>query len=717
MTSPQVSVRAIRLTTLLFGMLCFTSPTLSFAQPQAISVDTIYPSIIQRGTSHDIQVIGINTQDVDQLQINHPGIRAELLMDPPLPFDDIPQKRFGHFRVHVAQDVPTGIYQAIAIGRYGSANPRPIFVCQEPVELLPAPTPDPFELKEGTIYLGQTLALNKQKFRIPKHLALEQPQAQILASTRSIDSPALVKITLKASEQRTIASSRSIGSLPAKISLAALSSEMLNSANELTLEIHDELYRGGQPFNYLLTVSKNPNVDIVSPSLIKPASAALAKDLSVLPLVDATPLLSNAPALVEISSPSEIRFPSGKSFIVKATATAGTPLECQVLSNAIGQPTDYRIVAFQSQKDGKLEGQLQVIEDSPAIGSKGIGLGNLDPHAIINIPESTGETVYLLVQNLQTRVDATDQMATLRIAPPQARFHCIAHLGAWTNNPQQSRGSGSYLQRSGTFPIHVIANRQSGFSGPISLRVEGLPEGVTAPSVVIQPSQNEIDVLVNAGEQTAAWNGPLRVVATSQQGEQSIENIVPYATVWQNPSAERGPIQSRLCDELWLSVKEELAPISIRPAQADIVKIKAGEKIVLPLTVTRRPGGEAKAIMRPQNLPPKVTLTEWEIAPNAATTEREIVTAADTPPGTYSICFLAEMAWKMPLHPESLTRHTEYRDRLVTKLPTFETSPDKPALEAAIAAANTRIEALSKETAPRDYGTHFYTGQFTLVVE
>ena len=717
MTSPQVTVRAFCLTTLLFGLLCYTSPSVMFAQPQAISVDTIYPPIIQRGTSLELQVIGINTQDVDQLQINHPGIRAELLMDPPLPFDEIPHKRYGNFRVHVAQDVPTGIYQAIAIGRYGSANPRPIVVCQEPVELLPAPTPEPIELKEGTIYLGQTAALNKQRFRIPKSMALEQPQAQILASTRSIDSPALIKMSLKASEQRTIASSRTIGTLPAKISFTAMSSETLNSANDLTLEVHDELYRGAQPFNYLLTLTKSPNVELVSPILAKPASAALAENLLVLPLVDATPLFSSTPALIDVGSPSEVQFPCGKSFIAKVTATVGIPLECQVISNAIGQPTDYRIVAFQSLKDGKLDGQFQVIEDSPPIGSKGIGLGNLDPHAIINIPESTGGMVYLLVQNLQTRVDATDQMASLRIAPPQARFQCFAHTVAWTNNPQQSRGSGAYLQRSGTFPIHVTASRQGGFSGPISLRFEGLPEGVTAPSAVIQPSQTEIDVLLSASDQAVAWNGQLRLIASGQHGEQSLERTIPFATVWQNPSAERGPIQSRLCDELWLCIKEELAPISIKPTQTDIVKIKAGEKFVLPLTVTRRAGGEAKAIMRPQNLTPKVTLTEWEVAPNAATTEREIATAPDTPPGSYSICFLAEMVWKLPLHPESLTRHTEYRDRLVAKLPTYETSPDKPTLEAAIATANAKIEALSKETTPRDYGTHFYTGQFTLVVE
>lgn len=717
MTSLQVACRALGLATLSLYLSCYTFSFLACAQPQAISVDTIYPPVIQRGTTKDVQVIGINTQDVDQLQFNHPGIHAELLMDPPLPFDVPTQKRFGHFRLHIAPEVPTGIYQAIAIGRYGSANPRPIVVCEEPVELLPTTSSEPIELKAGTIYLGQTTPLNKQRFRIPKPIAVDGSQAQILVATRSIDSPALIKLSLKASEQRTIASARSIISLPAVISLKNISSESIHSAKDLTLEVHDELYRGGQPFNYLLSLSNNFNPALVSSKSTMPASAIVASNFPEMNLIDASAPTQNSPALIEAASPSEIKFPCGKTFIAKVNAPIGAPLECQVISNAIGQPTDYRMVVFQSWVEGKLQGQLQLIEDSPPIGSKGVSIGNLDPNAIVTVPESTGGTVYLLVQNLQSRVDASNQTATLRVGPPQPRFQCVAHLAPWTNTPLQVRGSGAYLQRGGTLPIHVIANRHGGFSGPISLRVEGLPEGVTCPPVVMAPFQNEIDVILSANEQAVAWNGPLRVVASSKLGEQTIEQTVQWATVWQNPSAERGPVQSRLCDELWLSIKEDLAPITILPTQSDTVKIKAGEKLVLPLTVTRRTGGEAKAIMRPQNLPPKVTLTEWEIAPNALATEREIATAADTPPGAYSVCFLAEMTWKLPLHPESLTRHTAYRDRLMEKLPAFENSADKPAFEAAIATANAKIEALSKETAPRDYGTHFYTGQFTLVIE
>lgn len=717
MTSHQVTRRALGLAIFSFCLSCYAFSSLVCAQPQSLSVDTIYPAVIQRGTTKDVQVIGINIQDVDQLQFHHPGIHAELLIDPPLPFDDLPQKKFGHFRIHVSQDVPPGIYETIAIGRYGSANPRPIVVCDEPVELLSSSNSEPIELKPGTIYLGQTVPLNKQRFRIPKSIALDGSQARVHVATRSIDSPALIKLSLKASEQRTIASSRSISTLPASISLGTIASETLHSAKDLTLEIHDELYRGGQPFNYLLSISNSAAPVLASPKITMPASAMVANNLPDMNLIDASSPSQNSSALIEVASPSEIKFPCGKTFIAKVNAPIGAPLECQIISAAIGQPTDYRIVAFQSWIEGKLQGQLQLIEDSPPIGSKGVSIGNLDPHAIFTVPESTGGTVYLLVQNLQTRVDASNQTARLRVAPPQPRFQCVAHLGPWTNTPLQARGSGAYLQRGGTMPIHVIANRQGGFSGPISLRVEGLPEGVSCPLVVMAPFQNEIDIVLSANEKAVAWNGPLRVVASSKLGEQSIEQTIQWATVWQNPSAERGPVQSRLCDELWLSVKEDMAPITILPTQSDIAKIKAGEKLVLPMTITRRTGGEAKAIMRPQNLPPKVTLTEWEIAPNALTTEREIATAADTPPGAYSVCFLAEMTWKLPLHPESLTRHTEYRDRLVAKLPSLENTPEKPALEAAITAANARIEALSKETAPRDCGTHFYTGQFTLVIE
>lgn len=718
MTYLPGSLRAACLTVFFYGLLVYALPAGLFGQPQAISVDYLYPPILQAGSSREVQVIGLNVQDVELLQINHPGIRVELISDPPLPFDDVPQKRFGNFRIHAAEDVPPGIYQSIAIGRYGAANPRPIVITKEQVDLLPTAPTEKTTLQEGVIYLGQTTPLKKNELHVaPETIARSSSPIQFIAATRGIDSPALLKLGLKISDQRTIASTRTLGSLPARISIEEVSAIAHSTENDLKLEIHDELYRGGEAFPFLITLSESPAPTIWSPSVAKPASAVLASDLPELPIIDATKTLASNDEMIEVAAGSEIQFPAGKSFVVKVTASVNELLECQLISNAIGQPTDYRIIAYHTLKDGELDGQFQVLEDSPAFGSKGINMGNLDPHAIIQVPEVSGGTVYLLVQNLQTRVNLLDEPARLRIAAPNPRLRCLAHLGPWSNNPPQTRATGAYLQRSGTFPVHVVATRHGGFSGPITLRFEGLPDGVTAPETSIQPSQNEITILLTASEEAAAWNGPIRLLATGQHNDISLEQRVAMSTIWQNPTAERGSVQSRLCDELWLSVKEEIAPITIQPSQEKTLRVKAGEKIVLPLSVVRRSGGEAKAILRAQNLPPKVTIAEWEVAPDATSTEREIVTAADTPPGAYSVCFLAEMVWKLPVHPELLARHVEYRDRLVAKLPAYESSPEKPALEAALAAANERLEALTKETAPRDYSTHFYTGAFTLIIE
>ncbi|MCE3018384.1 MAG: hypothetical protein ACK56W_25040 [Pirellula sp.] len=55
--------------------------------------------------------------------------------------------------------------------------------------------------------------------------------------------------------------------------------------------------------------------------------------------------------------------------------------------------------------------------------------------------------------------------------------------------------------------------------------------------------------------------------------------------------------------------------------------------------------------------PSKATLADTELASNALEASPELVTTKETPPGEYSICFQAEMPWKLPLHPESLASH------------------------------------------------------------
>jgi hypothetical protein len=148
-----------------------------------------------------------------------------------------------------------------------------------------------------------------------------------------------------------------------------------------------------------------------------------------------------------------------------------------------------------------------------------------------------------------------------------------------------------------------------------------------------------------------------------------------------------------------------MAPIQIRIGDGQVLDVAQGASLKLPVKAIRRAGGEAKCVLRPQNLPPKATLGEFELAPNALEATPELKIAADAPIGEYTLWFQGEITVKQSLHPESHARVIAYRDRLQSMLADPSWSGDRPAAEKLITETNARIEALAKEIAPRDFPT------------
>jgi hypothetical protein len=118
--------------------------------------------------------------------------------------------------------------------------------------------------------------------------------------------------------------------------------------------------------------------------------------------------------------------------------------------------------------------------------------------------------------------------------------------------------------------------------------------------------------------------------------------------------------------------------------------------------------------MRPQNVPPKVTLGEFELPPNATESSPEIKVAADAQLGEYTIWFQTEIVLKQSLHPEAHARLVGYRDRIQAKIADPNWTGDRPAAEKIIAETNPKIEALAKEIAPRDFPTFLSSTPFRL---
>ena len=92
-----------------------------FPRPQ---LNAIVPPGGQRGTAVEVTLVGTDLDDVSVLRFSHSGIVARPVMASATEFDPQPRPVPGRMRIEIAADVPPGLYDAVATGRYGVTNPR-----------------------------------------------------------------------------------------------------------------------------------------------------------------------------------------------------------------------------------------------------------------------------------------------------------------------------------------------------------------------------------------------------------------------------------------------------------------------------------------------------------------------------------------------------------------------------------------------------------------
>jgi hypothetical protein len=104
-----------------------------FPRPQ---LNAILPPGGQRGTSVEAKVVGTDLDDLASLRFSHPGIVAKPLLTSPTEFDPEPKPVAGKMTIQIAPDVPPGLYDAVATGRFGVTNPR-LFMVGSVAEVTP----------------------------------------------------------------------------------------------------------------------------------------------------------------------------------------------------------------------------------------------------------------------------------------------------------------------------------------------------------------------------------------------------------------------------------------------------------------------------------------------------------------------------------------------------------------------------------------------------
>ncbi len=461
----------------------------------------------------------------------------------------------------------------------------------------------------------------------------------------------------------------------ASIAGDARASVTLPADGNYTLELHDALFRGGEPGFFRLKVGQFQYADLVFPLAVRQGTSAMfefastnlpgeARSAAAWPSLSGlaelerpapwpanVPRISGARPVVLVSAnPEVIEAPasdkpqelpsapvaingrlasSGEQDRFRLPVTPGQALRFDVLARRAGSPVD-GVLSIQNEQGQELASN----DDRP---------GNSDPGLDFTVP--TGVTAIIVaLRDLEGRggPDAIYRISIEPIGTPDFSLSLSAN--------------GFQVPKDGAVLVRVRAAR-AGYNGPIKLNVANLPQGVVVSGDEIPSGVSE--VLVTLG---APGLAPLQSLATisgsSTEPNTGLRRLALPAT------DQITRHQPWLRDEVAVAVTAP-APLSLawEPFSGD-AKLVQGTSLPIKLRV-ERVGGAAGAVrlslVTTQTMPRKKVKVNnqdrevddvdralrFEAAPTIAADKNEaeakILVPADLPPFAYDLAIQAEL--------------------------------------------------------------------------
>jgi len=227
-----------------------------FPRPQ---LNAILPPGGQRGTAVEATVAGTDLDDLASLRFSHPGIVAKPVLASPSEFDPEPRPVPGKMQIQIAPDVPPGLYDVVATGRFGVTNPR-LFMVGSGKEVFqrdgiggPATAPD---VPLDATVSGVATANAADHYALT--LAANQRVSLDVWAGR-IDSRMTPVLEVLDANGRVLARGRRIHDGDPCLDFTA------RNAGRHIVRVHDMYMGGGETMPYRLIISTGPVVEGVFP--------------------------------------------------------------------------------------------------------------------------------------------------------------------------------------------------------------------------------------------------------------------------------------------------------------------------------------------------------------------------------------------------------------------------------------------------------------------
>ncbi|MBI1348239.1 serine protease [bacterium] len=621
---------------------------------------TTMPMGGQVGTEVEVTITGDQFDDVTDLVFSDTRISAKPVQDDK--GQPIPLK----YRVTIAAECPSGVYEARVMTRLGLSSSRIFSVgtLQEVVRTQP----------NTTLATALDVPLNSvcnafMSTRAVDHFRFDAKAGQrviVDCATRGIDSKLDAVVIIADAAGRDLLVERRGGALDFTVP----------ANGQYVIKLHELTYKGGPEFFYRLGVwEQAPGTPIVRQPGTRTVNSfswpptGLATDAT---LAEVEPN-NEASQVQAITLPCDVAgsfFPAADVDVYEFAAKKGEEWWVEVASERFGLPTDPAVLVQRVVEENGSERLVDVVElsDIPSpvkVSSNGYAYdgppynsGTSDVLGKLVIPEDGRYRLQLLDLFGGTRNDPRN-VYRLVIRQPNPDFALVG----WALHMELRNGDRNALSKpvalrgGATMALEVVAFRRDGFDGDIDIVLDGLPEGVTAEGLKIAAGQSRGLMLITAhqnaprGRSNASFTG-----RASINGEAVTRTCHLASMSWPITDAWGEFPRPRLVTDVPVSVSGiDFSPLSIAPQTREAYVAHVGEKLTIPLNHTRRSefsGAtmELKTMGAGFERHPMFTIP---LTADQSETTLDLA-ALKTPPGEYLIAFYGSAVAKYRHHPEAI---------------------------------------------------------------
>ena len=433
---------------------------------------------------------------------------------------------------------------------------------------------------------------------------------------------------------------------------------------------------------------------------------------------------ASAPVVIEdrkseeqkIAIPAEIagRFDEpGDSDSFRFSARKDQTYWIEVVSHRLGSIVDPVVVVDKIAKDAEgKETFTQVAENDDLESFYGrdsfddLNADSYDPALSITADEDADYRVTIINQSAGGSVAHRYRLA---IRQSQHGFQLLTGTELTKTINNDAFPAAPLLRRGGSMVYRVMAFRNDGFDGDITVTAENLPPGVTSKPLILSGKTRQGFLTLWAASDAKSWTGKIEIVGTAKVSDKQVTSTArPASIIWgTRVFGNATQIRSRLEMETVLSVVElEVECTRMAPKEDKVYEVVEGETLELPIQLTetgKRTGNLQVNVHGFPGLhrsPPSVAIPDSEKEavlkfPFTKTPNFELA------PGTYQFVLRGVGNRKYARNPEAAKRTSAEHQRLKKLFEEFPKQVD--AAKAAAAAATKELaDAKAKEAAAAD---------------